>query len=297
MADGDFFLVEPCCGGAALSLYFMGAKNQLVPYQGSKWKLRRKLAGILEERGLTRMVSCELSDIGPWGDVWKLLLEGHGWVIEALKRLDDEDPRVVYERLHGHKTPHDWDPEFAAEFLFLQRLAHSGKAVGIREGKWNSPGFNKTSAYGTPGTDNFGEVKPMIPALIRELESGWELPEIKPGASSKPAGMVSAHFRMMHAANGPFQGVPLVFFLDPPYRDATRYPGGHMPRSEVVRFARSMHGIGAMVIISEAEPIDALVELDGWEARCLKNPPGHNSPFRAKGAEWVTISPAPKETR
>jgi hypothetical protein len=55
MGEG-FHLVELCCGSAALTMHLLGKKKQqVVPYQGSKWKYRRELAQILADRGHTQL--------------------------------------------------------------------------------------------------------------------------------------------------------------------------------------------------------------------------------------------------
>jgi hypothetical protein len=274
-----------------LSLHLMGVSDQLLPYQGSKRSVRKKLRGVLEQRGLTELRYLHLNDVGSWGTVWEHLVARMPEVLVELRALNEEDPRAVYDRLHRAPTPASHLPAFAAQFLFLQRLSHSGKAVGVREGCWSSPGFNKTSAYGVAGTDRFGEVKPMIPALIRRLEEGIDWPE-HTWMTQHDAQVVSAHYINQARANGETYGrsMPFVLYIDPPYLGSTRYPDGHLERSQVIHIARCMQALGAIVIISEAEPVDALVA-EGWASECLKNPPGHSAPFRAKGAEWITISP------
>lgn len=283
---GRFHLVEPCAGSAALTLHLLGAKRQVVPYQGSKWKLRKKLEQILSHRGFTELGGVTLNDIGPWGPTWFMLTRQLDWVIDALKKLEKQDPRTVYNLLQGLTTPSTGDPYFAASFLFLQRLSHSGKAVGLRgvEGEsywlWNSPGFNGTSAYGTPKTDKFGAVNPMIPSLIRVLESMRELewPD-------------QVHCTWVDAAkvNAP-TALPRVVYLDPNYQGSTGYPNGGLSRAEVVATALHWHDLGATVMISEGQPLTELFK-HGWTASCLKGAPGDDKPFQSKGEEWLTMSP------
>ena len=298
-APGQFHLVEPCSGAAALTLRLLGAKRQLLPYQGSKWRLSKQLVPILAERGCTELVSVHLGDTGPWGHTWGLLRHNPHWILSVLREMAAEDPRVVYDRLHKAPTPSVGSPTYAAEHLFLQRLSHSGKAVGVRDRCWRSPGFNETSANGKPATDRidpkngkrykFGPIKPMIPALIRQIEAGWAWPAHWQ-SSCTSASNILGQYRMLELANGRLAGIPIVVFLDPPYARSTRYPNGHMTRLEVVTTARLFAELGFFVVVAEAEPIDLLVD-KGWEARCLKLAPGHDSPFRAKGEEWVTLSP------
>lgn len=288
-----FHLFEPCCGSAALTLHLLGAKRQILPYQGSKWSVRRELERVLVERGHDELATVHLNDAGPWGEVWGLLFSRRGLVIKALKDLHKRDAREVYEELQGKEVPEPFSWLYAAEFLFLQRLSFSGKAVGTREDDsgrvtWVSPGFNKTSAYGKPAYEGFGEIKPLIPSLIRQLETGWKSPEFVMFDSIDAMKLLPLYVN--RKLPFPISAIPWVVYLDGPYMDSTVYPGGSMPRDSIVAFAECMYTLGATVIVSEAEPIDQLEYL-GWETRCIKNPPGHNAPFRAKGAEWLTISP------
>ncbi len=81
--------------------------------------------------------------------------------IALLEAWAKEDPKARYDALHRSQASED-PATFAAEFLFLQRLSHSGKAVGLGAmmaepwRRWVSPGLNKTSAYGTPSSARFG---------------------------------------------------------------------------------------------------------------------------------------------
>lgn len=68
-------------------------------------------------------------------------------------------------------------------------------------------------------------------------------------------------------------------YLDPPYVGATGY-GWDMPRAEVLALARRWADAGAVVAISEAEPL----ELDGWH---------HLELTQGKKPEWLTVSRPP----
>lgn len=280
----SYTLVEHCCGSAALTFHLLGAKRAVVPYQGSKWRYRRELAALLVELGFegppTRV---RLTDPGPWGRVVRVLLDlPRGSRREAgsiLNRWTGSDPRGVYDCLHG-ATPSPESASFAAEFLFLQRLAHSGKAVGTSEdGRWSSPGFNATSAYGTPGTERFGPIHAMIPALVKVLRS-YEDDLIRLDADS------------VLTACGPASPVlrewNVVEYIDPPYQGSTRYPDGHLDRADVVNLALAGQQNGSAVLVSEALPIPELVER-GWKMLCLRGGASSGtSPFKARGEEWVT---------
>lgn len=73
---------------------------------------------------------------------------------------------------------------------------------------------------------------------------------------------------------------PGFCYLDPPYVGATGY-GWDLPRGEVLELARRWHDAGAVVAVSEAEPL----ELEGW----------HHVELTREGGkpEWLTLSSAP----
>jgi hypothetical protein len=86
-----------------------------------------------------------------------------------------------------------------------------------------------------------------------------------------------------------------VAYMDPPYVGTTGY-GHDLPRSEVVALARRWSAAGAMVAISEAEPIADLVA-EGWHAvRIDGERKGQARTFSKQKDEWLTLSNAPTWT-
>lgn len=75
-------------------------------------------------------------------------------------------------------------------------------------------------------------------------------------------------------------GKPTWVYLDPPYVGATGY-GWDMPRAEVLELAQRWADAGAVVAVSEAEPL----ELPGW----------HHLELTREGGkpEWLTLSRPP----
>ena len=277
--------VEPCCGSAAIGLALLGARRPLLPYQGSKWRFRKGLLARFEQLGFRgRPARLRLDDAGPWGVVARACVDAtlRARVIDHLSVLDQQDARAVYDTLHGSDTPSD-DARYASEFLFLQRLAFSGKAVGDRGGQWSSPGFNTSSAYGLPGTERFGAVKPMIPSLLRVLKAY--------DAQLAPVTVEGSRVSATAARPGHVEQ-PTLVYLDPPYVRSTGYPGGALDRSDVVEVAQRWREAGATVVISEGEPVQELLD-DGWTAELLDGGRQDTSRFRGKQEEWITLSPAP----
>lgn len=265
-------LVEPCCGSFALTLHLLGARRSVVPYQGSKWRLRQVISDQVRLMGFAGAPSLVvLSDAGPWGSVAEIVLraDSRRELIGELRVMSEGDPRSWYDRLH-RSAPSRRRVTMAAEFLFLQRLAFSGKAVGLVGGVWVSPGFNLTSAYGKAATEVFGRINPMVPSLIRVLESYTFDPDV---------------VSWQGPAEARTYGRSLVY-IDPPYAGATGYPCRGMSRYELIAIAEGYAARGSSVIISEAEP----VTVDGWRsAQIGGSRPGDGSPFKCKQEEWLTF--------
>lgn len=276
---------ELCAGSAALSLHLLEAPSALLPYQGSKWRNRRELELVGRELGFSgRPTDVVLSDPGPWGATWGPLSTPKGvrLVASYLEALVGLDPREVYDQLQGARCPDD-QVAYAAQYLYLQRLAFSGKAVGRRHGHWASAGFSRTCAYGVVGTEDFGQVKPQLPNLIRRLRKlADHLASLEPyprvvavqGPAPMPAGEVHR---------------PTLVYLDPPYQGTTTYPDGHLTREGVLELALAWRAAGAAVVASEGEPLP----LPGWTHRRIDKGRDNRSPFKGQQEEWLTFRGQP----
>jgi hypothetical protein len=84
----------------------------------------------------------------------------------------------------------------------------------------------------------------------------------------------------------------VVVYIDPSYVGTTGY-AADLPRADVVALARRWAAAGAVVAISEAEPIPELVA-EGWHAvRIDGERVGQKRTFSKQQAEWLTMSRAP----
>lgn len=78
----------------------------------------------------------------------------------------------------------------------------------------------------------------------------------------------------------------------PPGKAVTGY-GHDLPRSEVVALARRWADAGALVVISEQEPLPALMA-DGWHSmRLTSTRRGQKRTFSRQQEEWLTMSAPP----
>jgi hypothetical protein len=156
------------------------------------------------------------------------------------------------------------DPREVARTMFMQQAAY-------RRGEPDS-GFDDEQARGRPGA---------IAALM-----GWQSPLPMPATIHPDARGIEP---------GPDLPPGAIAYMDPPYVGTTGY-GHDLPRSEVVALARRWSAAGAMVAISEAEPIADLVA-EGWHAvRIDGERKGQARTFSKQKDEWLTLSNAPTWT-
>jgi hypothetical protein len=156
------------------------------------------------------------------------------------------------------------DPREVARTMFMQQAAY-------RRGEPDS-GFDDEQARGRPGA---------IAALM-----GWQSPPPMPATIHPDARGIEP---------GPDLPPGTVAYMDPPYVGTTGY-GHDLPHSEVVALARRWSAAGAMVAISEAEPIADLVA-EGWHAvRIDGERKGQARTFSKQKDEWLTLSNAPTWT-
>lgn len=84
-----------------------------------------------------------------------------------------------------------------------------------------------------------------------------------------------------------------VVFVDPPYVGTTGY-ANDLPRSEVVDLVLRWQAAGALVAVSEQEPIAELVSR-GWHSVEITNERvGQRRTFSRQQREWLTVSEAPR---
>jgi hypothetical protein len=271
----NWTLIEPCAGTAAIAMHLLGARAPLVPYQGNKWRYRKQIAALFEEMGYRGAPSrVELNDPGPFGVTLGEIFDPERvwYVVGSLGQLLRYDPRSVYDSLH--KAPAAAHPsEFAAEHLFLQRIAFSGKAVTLRGGEWRSPGFMPVWAYGAPARDNFGAVHPALPRMVQKLaEFAITMPR-------------NVRVNVTQTRARPqFCEAPALVYIDPPYGKSTGYTDV-MLRSQVIDLARVYQSIGAAVVISEASPLD----IPGFRhLEITPNKTGGASLANKAGTEYLT---------
>jgi 16S rRNA G966 N2-methylase RsmD len=159
------------------------------------------------------------------------------------------------------------DPREVARWAFVQ----SSNTMIALDSNWRNTGAGGSTFHGGERAgDPFRAAVPLertcaLPALVHPDARTIDPPTLPPGT---------------------------VVFIDPPYVATTPY-AHDLPRAEVVTLARRWAAAGAIVAISEAEPIPELVT-EGWHAvRIDAERVGQKRTFSKQQAEWLTLSRAP----
>ena len=176
------------------------------------------------------------------------------------------------------------DPREVARWSWLFGFAFNNLPVwnhgdGLRMGNHRGPGneWREQDAKSKSGNCRTGVQSPAF-----MVDRFCALPEM-------PAGMAEDA-----CAIDPPQLPPgVVVYIDPPYVNCTGYAHA-FSRSEWVPIVRRWKEAGAMVVVSEAEPIPELMA-DGWySVRIDGERRGQKRTFSKQQAEWLTMSEPPR---
>ena len=253
---------------------------------------------------------------------------------EIIRGWQDEDPRALWERLRAEGPAQCPPVDAREVARCLQIIASNGLInVDTRTWKNTGAGgstFGGTVGYNGKGLSNRTASLPTLPATIaddarkvdprevarwswiqcRTLHDGVFRPQIVTGknhtggnrnySNDAPASRLTdaptlpATITDDARAIDPPQLPPgVVVYIDPPYENTTGYAHA-FPRSEWVPIVRRWQDAGAMVVVSEAEPIPELMA-DGWHAvRIDGERKGQKRTFSKQQAEWLTMSEAPR---
>lgn len=134
-----------------------------------------------------------------------------------------------------------------------------------------------------PNVDGFIPSRDSIAATCDGVAGGW------PPVAVLPAIPTADDLAAMLGTPGDLDGV--VCYMDPPYQGTTGY-GAELSRAEVVAMARDFDRLGAVVCISEAEPV-----IEGWHATEITGGrKGQKRTFSKQQREWLTMNRAPCST-
>lgn len=315
-------LIEAFAGSLALSAHLAGATS-LIGYMGAKRVLAPAIAAAVGlARGQIEHFHC--ADAGPWGDVWAHFAE-HGLAVaerfEAWASGGRELP-ALWRELVQHPPPAN-PVERLSQFLVLQSRTASASPIWWDEERWRQSRGNAMEAgsgwvmpsghardhrvfdatsrgrHSVEVVERGGvKASPDRPACEKGTGAGRRSGIIDPNT-------IATRIRALHrslahrltAHHGdtrnlldllPADLTGYVVYLDPPYVGCTPYAAA-CSREMVLDLARAYQARGAIVVISEGEPMP----LEGWHTVDLA-PARASKRWTAKQkAEWLTMSVAP----
>jgi hypothetical protein len=265
--------VELCAGTAALSLRLHAGRNARPPVSrmGAKTgyaDVILRCLGLRPGQGHTdgtRYLWCE-PDAGV-----RLLLHAYTdrelatAAADIIRGWKDEDPRALWERLRAE------GPATCPDGLTAREVARWQVVIGSmwvhkQDGRAMSGWMWCADKPRAPEHIARMDTLPTLPAAIHPDARALDLPTLPPGT---------------------------VAYMDPPYLDTTGY-AHDLGRDEVVKLARRWADAGALVCISEAEPIGALVG-DGWhQVEVTGERKGQRRTFSKQQREWLTVNRPPE---
>lgn len=166
-------------------------------------------------------------------------------VSRILRGWNDESPRPLWDRLvasHRERPiPSDGDVAAADVASWLLQIRWSFSEMGPHKG-WGGPGrpVETEKANWTTEQRDIAIGIPRLAGIVDGLVMEWPSVLITPAAGPP---------------SGDMEGC--VCYIDPPYAGTTPYLHD-FGRAEVVALARAWDKAGALVLLSEAEPVD------GW---------------------------------
>jgi hypothetical protein len=270
--------VELCAGTAALSLRLHREQAKPpVSRMGSKTGYANT---ILHELGLypglkaERYLWCE-PDAGV-----RLLLHAYTdralaqAAAEIIRSWKDEEPRALWERLRAEgpaKCPEGLSAREVAKWAFVGNASY-------RKGDPSS-GYNPKRAEEQPPHATGGRQPGLLEALPPRFSRLGSIPAL-----------ITDDARPLEPVDLP---PGTVAYMDPPYQGTTPY--AHLlPREDVVSMARKWADAGALVCISEAEPIPELMA-EGWHAVDITGERvGQKRTFSKQQREFLTLSRRPQ---
>ena len=266
------FFAELCAGTAALSLRLQGGRNARPPVsrmgnkQGYASAILRTL-GLRSGSGAARYLWCE-PDPG-----CRLLLlsytdeELRSKAAEIIRGWRDEEPRALWERLRAEGPVKAPEPREVARWCWMS----------VRSWK-NHPRHGFRAAY------------PAAKTLLHDGGANYQPDAPGPALATLPTlpATVTDDARPLQPARLPPGSIA---YIDPPYVGTTGY-GHDLTREEVCTLAERWASAGALVVISEAEP---LTELSGWhQVEITGERKGQKRTFSKQQREYLTMSSPPK---
>jgi hypothetical protein len=292
-------LVEAFAGSLALSAWATGASS-LIGYMGGKRSLASAIADAVGlKRGDVEHVYC--ADAGPWGDFWAHFSE-HGLAVaehfDARAREGLTMPELWREEVQH--PPHEAPALRLAQFLTLQSRTASATPIWWDGARWVMPSGHAREHRFFDASQRGRHSVAVVGRGIQQRGTG----------AGRRTGIVNPHTlasrtRALHGAIAhrltahhgdtfelltrfPADLTGWVVYLDPPYVGCTPYAAA-CSRALVLELARAYDARGAIVVISEGEPMP----LEGWHTVDLAPARAVKRWTTKQRGEWLTMNRPP----
>lgn len=294
-------LVEPFAGSLALSAWATGASS-LIGYMGGKRSLAPAIADAVGlERGQVEHIFC--ADAGPWGDVWAHFAE-HG--LHVAHRFDAwatpacgwDMPSLWADQVRF--PPFDVPLMRLAQFLVLQSRTASATPIWWDGSRWVMPSGHAREQRIFDAHQRGRHSVAVVERGIHQCGTG----------AGRRTGIidprtVATRIRSLHGAIAhrltahhgdtfdllaqlPADLAGHVAYLDPPYVGCTPYAAA-CSREMVLDLARAYDARGAIVVISEGEPMP----VEGWHTVNLAPARAVKRWTARQRGEWLTMNRPP----
>lgn len=254
--------VELCCGSAAVTLRLLSAHARPpISYMGAKTGYATAILHALGLRSGQGADACMLVEAGPWAKAWRLLTTPDGCraVAAVIRAWIGEDARALWERLRSEPVA-GGDSEDVARWLWI-----AGNSWKNDCETWKRQDER----------DNGGASTITCETLADRVDCSW------------PPTIVS-NAPVQEVTTGILPAGTVVYF-DPPYQGTTGYKHG-LSRDQVLEVARRWADAGAIVCVSEAEPLP----LPGWHhVEITGARVGQKRTFSKQQREWLTMNREP----
>jgi len=199
-------------------------------------------------------------------------------VANIIRQWKDEEPRALWDRLKKEGWP-SLMPVPGGRWLGPQSVEEVAKWSWVQR-------------RSMMGSDSFMADYPANPVKDQHRQGHrWQPDYPAPSIESVPTFPPLACYQ----GNAGDMVLPdcldgWIIFFDPPYQGTSGYPFGTLDRVQVLRLAKEWHDRGAIVAISEAEPLP----LDGWHHVQIDHArKGQKRTFSKQQSEWLTMNRAP----
>lgn len=269
--------VDMCSGSGAVTLKLLcDGHHPVVPYSGGK----RGYAGeILTLLGVSReqVQRVLMIDQSVYAEFYAVISSGGGEELASrLDVLNDRPSLDLWRETAARPVPLDLFERVLC-WIVLMRWSYPGKPVIDVDGSWRTNGVDRSKMRNLKGTSAAGNSWTRPASTLKELaERIRKIPSM--------ADVCALRQDVRYVA--PISGATV--YIDPDYVGTTGY-GYSVPRLDLMSLVEKWRSAGAVVGVSEAEPLAG-----GTSSHRLQRARAKGRTFSRQQEEWLTIYGDPR---